>query len=263
MSRSSSCSSTSFARNSASFTPLALPASGRHNPTWCPPNCLISTKLRCGSSSCATAPRISTGSSSGRRSATTSSRATTPRRRSTTCARSPPRCEPRSRSSKSRFGRSFAGRRSRSVAAEGRSGGGRRALGRVVLVSLAERTRAELDERQARGQRLRAQRTARRLEELERALDPFDRGLAPVPTPWYLRWGAYGAAIVVLLAALVALVSLVAVHGPAGVLVGIADVALLVATLLWFSIAIARRAPREGVSGRHPNEGSSGQDEGR
>jgi hypothetical protein len=53
------------------------------------------------------------------------------------------------------------------VTAEGRSGGGRRALGRVVLVSLADRTRAELEERRARGQRLRAQRALRRLEELE------------------------------------------------------------------------------------------------
>jgi len=66
------------------------------------------------------------------------------------------------------------------VARDGRSGGGRRALGRVVLVSLAERTRVELDERRARGQRLRAQRALRRLEELERALDRFDRGLAPL-----------------------------------------------------------------------------------
>ena len=145
----------------------------------------------------------------------------------------------------------------------GRSGGGRRALGRVVLVSLADRTRAELDDRRARGQRLRAQRTLRRLEELERALDRFDRGLAPLPTPWYLRWGAYAAAIVALLATVSSLVSLVAIHGPTGVLVGVADVAMLVATLLWFLVAIARRAPREGVAGRHPNEGSSGEDEGR
>jgi hypothetical protein len=149
------------------------------------------------------------------------------------------------------------------VAAEGRSGGGRRALGRVVLVSLAERTRVELDERRARGQRLRAQRSLRRLEELERALDRFDRGLAPLPTPWYLRWGAYGAAIVALLATVGALIGLVAAHGPAGTLVGVADVAMLAATLVWFSIAIARRAPREGVAGCHPNEGSSGRDEGR
>jgi hypothetical protein len=149
------------------------------------------------------------------------------------------------------------------LAAERRSGGGRRALGRVILVSLAERTRVELDERRARGQRLRAQRALRRLEELERALDRFDRGLAPLPTPWYLRWGAYGAAIVALLAAVGALVSLVALHGPTGLLVGIADISMLVATLVWFTIAIARRAPRDGVSGRHPNEGSSGEDAGR
>lgn len=149
------------------------------------------------------------------------------------------------------------------MAAEGRSGGGRRALGRVVLVSLAERTRAELDERQSRGQRLRAQRTLRRLEELERALDRFDRGLAPLPSPWYLGFGAYAAAIVVLLGVVGALVALVAIHGPSGALVGIADIVMLVAALVWFSIAIARRAPRERVTRPHPNEGSSGQGEGR
>lgn len=149
------------------------------------------------------------------------------------------------------------------MAAEGRSGGGRRALGRVVLVSLAERTRVELDERRARGQRLRAQRALRRLEELERALDRFDRGLAPLPTPWYLRWGAYTAAIVALVAAGGALGFLIAIRGPTGLLVGVADVALLVATLAWFTIAMARRAPREGVTGPPPNEGSSAHDEGR
>ena len=149
------------------------------------------------------------------------------------------------------------------MAAEGRSGGGRRALGRVVLVSLAERTRAELDDRRARGQRLRAQRALHRLEELERALDRFDRGLAPLPTPWYLRWGAFAAALAGLIVAVGALASLVVVHGPRGLLVGVADIAMLVATLAWFAVAVARRAPREGGAGRHPNEGSSGQDAGR
>lgn len=149
------------------------------------------------------------------------------------------------------------------MASEGRSGGGRRALGRVVLVSLAERTRAELDDRRARGQRLRAQRALRRLEELERALARFDLGLAPLPTPWYVRWGAYGAAIVALIATVATLLSLVAIHGPSGVIVGIADAAMLIATLVWFSIAVARRAPREGVTRPHPNEGSPGQQGGR
>jgi hypothetical protein len=149
------------------------------------------------------------------------------------------------------------------VASEGRSGGGRRALGRVVLVSLAERTRVELDERRARGQRMRAQRALRRLEELERALDRFDRGLAPLPTPWYVRWGAFAGASAAFVVCGAALAFLVVVHGPNGVLVGIADVAMLVATVVWFAIAIARRAPREGVTGPHPNEGSPGPGAGR
>jgi DNA-binding IclR family transcriptional regulator len=149
------------------------------------------------------------------------------------------------------------------VAAEGRSGGGRRALGRVVLVSLAERARRELHERQARGQRLRAQRTLHRLQELERALDRFDRGLAPLPTPWYLGWSAYAAAIAALLAALGALVLVVTFRGPTGVLVGMLDAAMLLATLAWFSIAMARRAPRERVTVPPPNEGSPGGEPGR
>jgi hypothetical protein len=149
------------------------------------------------------------------------------------------------------------------VAVEGRSGGGRRALGRVVLVSLAERTRSELDERRARGQRLRAKRSLRRLEELERALDRFDRGLAPVPTPRYRRWGVYAAALVAVLVAVGALLALTAINGPEGVIVACVDVAMLGATLVWFSVAVARRAPRDGVTGRHPNEGSSGRVEGR
>jgi len=149
------------------------------------------------------------------------------------------------------------------VAAEGRSGGGRRALGRVVLVSLAERTRAELEQRRARGQRLRAQRARRRLDELERALDRFDRGLAPLPTPWYLRWGAYVVAIAAALAVAAGLFALVAIQGPSGLVVGVVDVAMLAATLLWFSLAVARRSPRKGVAGGHPNEGSTGRGDGR
>jgi hypothetical protein len=149
------------------------------------------------------------------------------------------------------------------VTAEGRSGGGRRALGRVILVSLAERARAELDERRARGQRLRAHRALRRLEELERALDRFDRGAPPLPTPWYRRRGALAVAVAVLVAAAGALVSAVAVDGPSGAIVGVADGAMLLATLVWFVVAVARRPPREGALGPPPNEGSSAGDPGR
>lgn len=149
------------------------------------------------------------------------------------------------------------------MAAEGRSGSGRRALGRVVLVSLADRARAELDERRARGQRLRALRALRRLEELERALDRFDAGHPPLPAPWYLRRGALAVAVVVLLVTVGALAAAVVANGPSGFLVGLADLVMLVATLVWFGVAAARRPHREGVATRHPNEGSSAQDAGR
>lgn len=149
------------------------------------------------------------------------------------------------------------------MTAEGRSGGGRRVLGRVVLVSLADRARAELDERRARGQRLRAHRALRRLEELERALERFDRGDPPLQTPWYLRRGALAVAAVVLLATVGALVSAVVAHGPSGVVVGVADSAMLLATLVWFGVAVARKAPREGAASPPPNEGSPVHHEGR
>jgi hypothetical protein len=87
--------------------------------------------------------------------------------------------------------------------------------------------------------------------------------LAPLPRPWYLGWGAYAAAIGALVAILAGLACLVVIHGPDGVLVGVVDVAMLVATIVWFSIAIARRAPREGVPVRPPNEGSPGGGAGR
>jgi hypothetical protein len=149
------------------------------------------------------------------------------------------------------------------MAAEGRSGGGRRALGRVVLVSLAERARADLAERRARGQRLRAHRALRRLEELEAALERFDRGDPPLPTPWYLRRGSLAVAVLAVLAAAAGLVSAVVMHGPSGVVVGVADVVMLLATLVWFGVAVAHRPPREGAVGRPPNEGSSAEEGGR
>src|SRR5205823_2998557 len=120
---------------------------------------------------------------------------------STTYGRRTARSAPRSSCSRSRSDRCSGARRRRSVAAQGRSGSGRRALGRVVLVSLADRARAELDERRARGQRLRAHRALRRLEELERALDRFDRGAPPLTTPWFRRRGALAVAVAVLVVA--------------------------------------------------------------
>jgi hypothetical protein len=149
------------------------------------------------------------------------------------------------------------------VTAERRSGGGRRALGRVVLVSLADRARTELDERRIRGQRLRAHRALRRLEELEQALDRFDRGDPPLAKRWYLSRGVLVVAGLVMLAAIAALAVAVVAHGPSGITVGAADLVMLLATLVWFGVAAARRAPREGAVARPSNEGSSAGDAGR
>jgi hypothetical protein len=55
----------------------------------------------------------------------------------------------------------------------------------------------------------------------------------------------------------------VVAHGPSGVAVGVADSAMLLATLVWFGVAVARKAPREGAASPPPNEGSPVHHEGR
>lgn len=137
------------------------------------------------------------------------------------------------------------------------TGGGRREFGRVALSSLAAGARAELAERRARGQRLRARRALRRLEELERALDAMERGGSALPPPWYTGAGALALTGVVWLASLAALAVVVAARGPSGLLVGAIDVVMLVATIAWFTVAVSRRRLRSGSSAPHPNEGSS------
>jgi len=143
------------------------------------------------------------------------------------------------------------------VGPQRQSGSGRREFGRVVLSSLAATARAELDERRARGQRLRARRAMRRLEELEHQLALLDRGLPVLPAPWYARRSGLGAVVALWLASLAALVAAVGVWGPTGVVVGIADVAMLLATLAWFCVAVARRRSPP------PEEGSPTAEEGR
>ena len=121
------------------------------------------------------------------------------------------------------------------------SGAGRREFRRVVLTSLAKAARIDLDEREKRGQRLRARRALRRLEELERQLAQLEELGAPLPRPWYLAPGAELAAGGVCVAVLVLLAVVVAVHGTHGLLVGVVDVAMLVSTVGWFAITVARR----------------------
>jgi hypothetical protein len=121
------------------------------------------------------------------------------------------------------------------------AGSGRREFGRIVIASLADSVRAQVEEHQARGRRLRARRAERRLAELERQLDLLDRGLPVLPTVWWARRGALAVIAALWLASVGALIAAVAARGPSGALVGTTDVLMLLATLLWFSVAVARR----------------------
>jgi hypothetical protein len=59
-----------------------------------------------------------------------------------------------------------------------------------------------------------------------------------------------GGVLVVLAASVGVLIASLVMHGPSGAVVAVADVAMLVATLAWFFIKVARRPPP-------PDEGSA------
>lgn len=124
------------------------------------------------------------------------------------------------------------------------SGSGRREFRRVVLTSLVKSAQVELEERRKRGQRLRARRALRRLEELEQQLAQLEALGAPLPRPWYVAASAEIGTAVAGLIALVVLALLVAARGAEGVLVGALDVLMLLATVIWFFVAVARRGRR-------------------
>lgn len=123
------------------------------------------------------------------------------------------------------------------------AGSGRREFGRLILVSLAASARAELEERRRQGQRLRARRALRRLEELEQALDRLERGVPALPAPWYARRGVLAGVLFVWAASIAVLVAALVMHGASGPAVAVADLAMLLAALAWFCIMVARRPP--------------------
>jgi hypothetical protein len=143
------------------------------------------------------------------------------------------------------------------------AGAGRREFGRVVLATLAATARAELDTHRARGRRLRARRAERRLAELEEALERLELGAPPVGRSWQTSAGVEAAAALVCVASAAALGVAVALQGTEGVVVRILDVAMLLATLAWFSAAIGRRARVRHAPAHAPNGGSSPADAGR
>ena len=129
---------------------------------------------------------------------------------------------------------------------------------RLLLESQIGRTEAELAARRSRRQRLRTRRVERRLIALRELLRDLD-GERPVAGPSWLRSPAAGVLVsVVWLAGAAALGIELFRHGlhTAAATVGI--VLMLVLSLVWFALAIARvplnRAPGEGTGSAHPEQ---------
>jgi Flp pilus assembly protein TadB len=143
------------------------------------------------------------------------------------------------------------------------AGAGRREFGRVVLVSLAASARAELETHRARGRKLRARRAERRLAELEEALERLESGAPPRTRGWHDSAAAEAATASAFVATVVVLAAAVAMRGPAGLLVGALDAAMLLAAVTWFLVAVGRRARPRGGTLPPPNEGYRSGDGGR
>ena len=262
--RSSSRSCTSFALNSASSTPLALPARGRHNP------------LKMSSSDLPDLDQIAMqlvqlrhrsrtwrGRRAHRGAALTSSRPTTRRRRSTICA---PRMRRSGRDRRARGADPAAAPPSGGAVAwrpRGDPGAGGAHSDALSSSRSPNGPGSSSTSGVRAGSGFAAQRCAPPARGARAGARPVRPRSGPLPTPWYLRWGASGAAIVVLLATVGALV------GPGG-------------RSRPGRGARRRRRRRDagrharlvldrdrppgsprGVDRRHPNEGSSGDGEGR
>jgi hypothetical protein len=137
------------------------------------------------------------------------------------------------------------------------AGAGRREFGRVVLASLTASARAELDTQRALGRRLRARRAERRLAELEEALERLESGAPPQTHAWYTRPGAAAVTGTAFLVSVVVLAAVVGMRGPDGVVVGVLDVTMLLATALWFSAAVGAHTRARRGAPSPPNGGSS------
>ena len=112
---------------------------------------------------------------------------------------------------------------------------------RTVLESLIGSAEAEVELRRSRRQRLRTRRAERRLDELRRELSSIDAGyLRPVGRRWR-RSATLGRAVGFLwLLGAVLLGFEVAVDGVHSTTVIVGDVAMLVLSVVWFLLAIAR-----------------------
>jgi hypothetical protein len=132
---------------------------------------------------------------------------------------------------------------------------GRAQFRRTILQSLIGSAEAEVELRRSRRQRLRARRAERRLDELRRELSALEDGYRrPLARRWR-RSAALGRAVGGLwLAGALLLGFEVAIDGVHSTTVILGDVAMLVLSLVWFLLAVARvpvSEPRRAESTPH------------
>ena len=123
---------------------------------------------------------------------------------------------------------------------------GRAEFRRLLLDSQIASVASELELRRSRRQRLRARSAARRLDDLRRERRALDAD-AFTPQPWrWPRTTAAGVAVTVLWLLGAALLALeIVAHGVHTPLTIAGDVAMLLVSLLWFLLAVARVPLRE------------------
>jgi hypothetical protein len=132
---------------------------------------------------------------------------------------------------------------------------GRAQFRRTVLQSLIGSAEAEVELRRSRRQRMRARRAERRLDELRRELSALEDGYRrPLGHRWR-RSAMLGRTVGVLWLAGAVLLGLeVATGGVDSTTVIVGDVALLVLSVVWFLLAVARvpvSEPRSAESTPH------------
>jgi len=132
---------------------------------------------------------------------------------------------------------------------------GRAQFRRTILQSLIGTAEDEVELRRSRRQRLRARRAERRLDELRRRLNALDDVYRPPARYRWRRSAALGRAVGLLwLVGAVLLGSEIAVDGVHSTAVIVGDAAMLVLSVVWCLLAVARvpvSEPRSGESSPH------------
>jgi hypothetical protein len=132
---------------------------------------------------------------------------------------------------------------------------GRAQFRRTILRSLIGSAEAEVELRRSRRQRLRARRAERRLDDLRRELSALEDGYRrPLGRRWRRSAGLGRAVGVLWLAGAVLLGFEVVIDGVHSTTVIVGDVAMLVLSVVWFLLAIARvpvSEPRSAESTPH------------